>query len=99
MKKHLPTAELVSALLLALCVLLVALVHARPGFPRYAEAVSPFFILTPDTETEETIEGYEAETYHAATRNIASVYADTPEARKKNLESNSILKALLSCGD
>ena len=44
-------------------------------------------------------EGYEAETYHAATRNIASVYADTPEARKKNLESNSILKAGLSCGD
>ncbi len=58
MKKHLPTAELVSALLLALCVLLVAMVHARPGFPRYAEAVSPFFILTPDTETEEKIEGF-----------------------------------------
>ena len=44
-------------------------------------------------------EGYEAETYHAATRNIASVYADTDEARKKNLENNSILKAVLSCGD
>ena len=44
-------------------------------------------------------EGYVSETYNAATRNIASVYADTPEARKKNLESNSILKAVLSCGD
>lgn len=44
-------------------------------------------------------EGYEADTYHAATRNIASVYADTEEARRENLENNSILKAVLSCGD
>lgn len=44
-------------------------------------------------------EGYVSETYNAATRNIASVYADTPEARRKNLESNSILKAVMSCGD
>ena len=44
-------------------------------------------------------EGFAADTYHAAERNIASVYADTPEARKKNLENNSILKAVLSNGD
>lgn len=44
-------------------------------------------------------EGFAADTYHAAGRNIASVYADTPEARKKNLENNSILKAVLSNGD
>ena len=44
-------------------------------------------------------EGYEAETYHASSRNIASVYTDTDEARRKNLENNSILKAVLSCGD
>lgn len=44
-------------------------------------------------------EGYEAETYHASSRNIASVYADTDEARKKNLENNAILKAVLANGD
>lgn len=44
-------------------------------------------------------EGYEAETYNAGTRSIASVYTDTDEARRKNLENNSILKAVLSCGD
>lgn len=44
-------------------------------------------------------EGYKAETYHASSRNIASVYTDTDEARRKNLENNSILKAVLSCGD
>lgn len=44
-------------------------------------------------------EGYESDESVQPTRAVASVYADTPEARKKNLESNSILKAVLSCGD
>lgn len=44
-------------------------------------------------------EGFAADTYHAASRNIASVYADTDEARRKNLENNSILKAVLANGD
>ena len=44
-------------------------------------------------------DGYEADESLQPTRAIASVYADTPEARKKNLENNSILKAVLSNGD
>ena len=44
-------------------------------------------------------EGYAADESVQPTRAVASVYADTPEARKKNLESNSILKAVLANGD
>lgn len=44
-------------------------------------------------------EGFAADTFNAGTRSIASVYTDTDEARQKNLENNSILKAVLSVGD
>ena len=35
--------------------LLVLLIHRNPGFDRYANGVTPFTILQPDTVTEETI--------------------------------------------
>ena len=39
-------------------------------------------------------DGYEASTYHGKTRVNASVMAVTHKAKKENLESNSILKAV-----
>lgn len=39
-------------------------------------------------------DGYEASTYHGKTRVNASVMAVTDKARKENLETNSILKAV-----
>lgn len=39
-------------------------------------------------------DGYEASTYRGKTRVNASVIAVTKEARKENLETNSILKAV-----
>lgn len=55
-RKHIP--EVAAGLCVALCILLVALIHINPGFPRYANAVTPFFILQPDNVTEETIPDY-----------------------------------------
>jgi hypothetical protein len=52
-----------------------------------------------DSAAAQLGEGYKADTYNAGTRSIASVYADTDEARKKNLENNAILKAVLANGD
>mgnify|MGYP007092153529 FL=1 len=39
-------------------------------------------------------DGYEASTYHGKNRVNASVIAVTDKARKENLETNSILKAV-----
>lgn len=44
-------------------------------------------------------EGYEADEYHAPSRNYAAVYPATKEAWVKNLKDNSIIKAVLSVGD
>lgn len=44
-------------------------------------------------------EGYESDHKYMSSRVIASVYTDTPEARRENLENNSILKAVLESGD
>ena len=40
-------------------------------------------------------EGYEYQTHDSGQRIIANVYAATDEARKDNLENNTLLKALL----
>ena len=45
-------------LLFLLCVLLVVLIHVNPGFKRHADAITPFFILQPDSVTEEAIPDY-----------------------------------------
>ncbi len=39
--------------------------------------------------------GYKSDEKLMSTRAIASVYTDTPEARRENLQNNSILKAVL----
>lgn len=39
-------------------------------------------------------EGYATDTYQAGTRVIASVYTETVEAMKNNLENNTLLKAV-----
>ena len=51
-------AAFATATVAALCVLLVTLIHINPGFTRQADAVTPFFILTPDSITEEVIPDY-----------------------------------------
>ncbi len=51
-------AETAAVLVLALCVLLVVLVHLDPGSERYANAVNPFFLLSPDSVEEEVIPDY-----------------------------------------
>lgn len=38
--------------------------------------------------------GYATDTYQAGTRVIASVYTETEEAMKDNLENNTLLKAV-----
>ena len=58
MKSRTYTAEIATAVAVLLCVLLVALIHINPGFNRYASAVTPFFILQPDSVTEESIPDY-----------------------------------------
>ncbi|MBR5364927.1 MAG: histidine kinase [Clostridia bacterium] len=55
--KTLP-AVLASVLVFALSVLLVVLIHLAPGSERYANAVNPFFLLQPDSVTEEVIPDY-----------------------------------------
>lgn len=52
-----------------------------------------------EAAAEQLGEGYAADESLQPTRAVASVYADTPEARKKNLENNSILKAVLGNGN
>ena len=51
-------AELAAGLTALLCLLLVLLIHRNPGFNRYANGVTPFTILQPESVTEETVEGY-----------------------------------------
>ena len=58
MKKRTYTAEIAVAAAALLCVLLVAMIHSNPGFTKYANAVTPFFMLQPDSVTEETIPDY-----------------------------------------
>ena len=58
MKKRTYTAEIAVAAAELLCVLLVAMIHSNPGFTKYANAVTPFFMLQPDSVTEETIPDY-----------------------------------------
>jgi len=58
MKKRTYTAEIAVAAAALLCILLVVLIHLNPGFDRYANAVTPFFMLQPDSVTEETIPDY-----------------------------------------
>lgn len=38
--------------------------------------------------------GYGSDTYKAGTRVIASVYTETPEAAKDNLQNNTLLKVV-----
>ena len=56
-KKTLPM-ELTAAVVFALCVLLVVLIHLEPGSGRYANAVNPFFLLQPDSVVEEVVPDY-----------------------------------------
>ena len=56
-KKTLPM-ELAAAVVFALCVLLVVLIHLEPGSGRYANAVNPFFLLQPDSVVEEVVPDY-----------------------------------------
>ncbi|MBQ3704120.1 MAG: histidine kinase [Oscillospiraceae bacterium] len=51
-------AELTAGLTALICLLLVLLIHRDPGFNRYANGVTPFTILQPESVTEETVEGY-----------------------------------------
>ena len=51
-------AEAAAALTAVLCVLMVVLIHWNPGFTKYANAVTPFFILQPEAVTEEAISDY-----------------------------------------
>ena len=39
-------------------ILLVALIHVNPGFTKYANAATPFFMIQPESVTEETIPNY-----------------------------------------
>ncbi len=61
--KNLPNRKQLSLtgsalLVFVLCVILVSVIHASPGTVRYARAVSPFYILQPDSTVEEVIPGY-----------------------------------------
>ncbi len=56
--RRFPGAAFAAAAAAALCVLLVVLIHINPGFTRQADAVTPFFILTPESVTEEVIPDY-----------------------------------------
>ncbi len=51
-------AALITASVLLICILLVVLIHRNPGFVRHADALTPFFILQPDSEIEEAIPEY-----------------------------------------
>ena len=51
-------AELAAGLIALLCLLLVLLIHRDPGFTNYANGVTPFTILQPESVTEEAVEDY-----------------------------------------
>ena len=48
----------VIALLFALCILVVAFLHLSPGYGAMAPAINSFFVMQPDSVTEEPIDGY-----------------------------------------
>lgn len=52
------TTEAAVAVTALLSILLVALIHSNPGFNRYADAATPFFLLQPVSVEEETIPDY-----------------------------------------
>ena len=51
-------ADLAAGLTALLCLLLVLLIHRDPGFTNYANGVTPFTILQPESVTEEAVEDY-----------------------------------------
>ncbi len=55
-RKYLP--EIAAGVCALLCILVAVLAHADPGFQRYESSAAPFFILQPDSVTEETIPDY-----------------------------------------
>ena len=55
-RKYLP--EIAAGVCALLCILVAVLVHADPGFERYESSAASFFILQPDSVTEETIPDY-----------------------------------------
>ena len=50
--------EIVVGLCALLCILVAVLIHTDPGFERYSSAATPFFILQPESVTEEAIPDY-----------------------------------------
>ena len=51
-------AGMVTAIVFALCIMLVALIELSPGYASVSPAINSFFILTPERVTEEAIDGY-----------------------------------------
>ena len=51
-------AELAAGLIALLCLLLVLLIHRDPGFTNYANGVTPFTVLQPESVAVESIEDY-----------------------------------------
>ena len=56
LQKVIPAA--VSVAFLAVCLLLVGMIHRTPGLTRYAHASYAFFILQPDSVEEEAVQEY-----------------------------------------
>ena len=51
-------ADLVIALVFALCILIVAFVYRSPGYVAMSPSINPFFVLQPESVAEEPIDGY-----------------------------------------
>lgn len=60
-----------------------------------SESVGKLMKSYADKAAERLGEGYEADEKVMATRAIASVFTATDEAKRENMENNSILKAVL----
>ena len=51
-------ADLVIALVFALCILIVAFIYRSPGYVAMSPSINPFFVLQPESVAEEPIDGY-----------------------------------------
>lgn len=72
----------------------IELNYAGVGALLKSEEVKTFIKDIADQRAAQLGEGYATDTHQAGTRVVASIYTETAEAAKDNLENNSLLRAV-----
>ncbi len=72
----------------------IELNYAGVGQLLRSEEIKAFLKEQAVSRAESLGEGYATDTYQAGTRVIASIFTESAEAAKDNMENNSLLKAV-----